>query len=232
VNKTSASRPVHKKKKTQRKRFSPEERKQMILEGAINYFAEFGFDGRTRDFAEYLGISQSLIFRYFPTTASLFDRVYEIVFVNRWDNNWEKTIADRTIPLEDRLKLFYKDYNRRIDRYDSIRIALFSALRGENISSRYFKRLRERLIHPIIAECRDTLGLPELETLPIIPNEEQIIFSLHATVAYGIMRKHIFHMPSPEDADFLIEIYVDTFMRSAKDTFDSIHNSYANNADN
>lgn len=206
-----------------RQRFPPEERRQMILEGAIEYYAEYGFDGRTREFADFIGISQSLIFRYFPTTEALVDSVYEVVFLNRWDSGWEKTIKDRSLPLCERLKVFYKNYNRRIDRYDSIRIATFSSLRGEKISARFFARLRERIILPIVFEIRDSLGLPGQGEIPLIDEEEQIVFSLHATVAYGIMRTHIFGLPPSDKPNFLIEIYVDSFMNSLKEVFDRIH---------
>lgn len=205
--------------KQPRRRLSPTDRQHLILEGAISYFAEFGFDGRTRDLAHYLGISQALVFRYFPSKASLIDRVYDVVFLNRWNSTWEEALTDRRSPLAERLKTFYKDYNRSIDRYEVIRISLFSALRGENISNRYFTRVRDRLIYPIAAEFRATLGLPAVTELPIHPLEEQLVFSLHAKVIYAIIRKHVFQLESPADADFLIDLYVDSFMLGAADAF-------------
>ena len=46
----------------------------MIVEGAIHYFAEHGFDGETRALARSIGVSQALIFHYFPTKEALIDR--------------------------------------------------------------------------------------------------------------------------------------------------------------
>lgn len=195
----------------------------MILEGAISYFAEFGFDGRTRELADYLGISQALLFRYYPSKSALIDRVYDVVFLNRWNSSWEETLADRNIPLAKRLKLFYKDYNRSIDRYEVIRISLFSALRGETISTRYYTRIRDRLICPMVLEFRHTLDLPLDPMLAIDNNEEQLVFSLHATVIYAIMRKHVFSQPGAHNSDFMIELYVDSFMTSARGAFERIH---------
>ncbi|MEM7467929.1 MAG: helix-turn-helix domain-containing protein [Pseudomonadota bacterium] len=143
-----------------RRRLSPAERQHFILEGAIAYFAEFGFDRATRDLADHLGISQSLIYRYFPSKSSLIDRIYDVVFINRWNDSWEGTLADRSRALADRLKDFYRDYNHSINRYEVIRISLYSALRGENISTRYMDRIRSRLIQPIVAEFRHSLELP------------------------------------------------------------------------
>jgi AcrR family transcriptional regulator len=206
-----------------RQRLQPGDRQHMILEGAISYFAEFGFDGRTRELAQHLGISQALLFRYFPSKAALIDRVYDVVFLNRWSSTWEDVIVDRGQPLASRLKSFYKDYNRSIDRYEVIRISLFSALRGESISERYFARIRDRLIHPIVLEFRHALALPSAQALPVSVYEEELVFSLHAMVIYAIMRKHVFHLGSVQDPDFMIELYVDSFMAGAREAFARVH---------
>ena len=201
------------------RRLAPDARQQQILEGAIAYFAEFGFDGGTRALASHLGISQALLFRYFPNKAALVDRVYEVVFLNRWNPNWKHLLTRRELPLAERLSAFYKDYNRSIDRYEVIRISLFSALRNESISQRYVARLREHLIAPIVAECRAHLGLPAPDEQPQTDLEEQLVLGLHATVIYGIMRKHVFHAAPPIDTDFLIDLYVDGFVRHAPEAF-------------
>ena len=214
-----ADTPRHPGPTAARKRLAPDARAQQILEGAIAYFAEFGFDGGTRALATYLGISQALLFRYFPNKAALVDRVYEVVFLNRWNPDWKPLLTRRELPLAERLTAFYRDYNRSIDRYEVIRISLFSALRHESISQRYFARLREQLIAPIVAECRAHLGLPPPESLALTATEEQLVFSLHATVIYGIMRKHVFHAAAPADPDFLIELFVDGFVRHAPEAF-------------
>ncbi len=202
-----------------RQRLAPDERQQLILEGAIEYFAEFGFEGGTRELAKHLQISQALLFRYFPTKASLVDRVYEVVFLNRWNPSWEHLLIDRTRPLAERLTQFYKDYNRSIDRYEVIRISLFSALRNESISQRYVARIRAQLIAPIAVEVRAALGLSATANPAARALDEQLVLSLHATIIYGIMRKHVFHAAPPHDPEFLIELYVDGFMRYADEAF-------------
>ena len=202
-----------------RQRLAPDERQQLILEGAIEYFAEFGFEGGTRELAKHLQISQALLFRYFPTKASLVDRVYEVVFLNRWNPSWEHLLIDRTRPLVERLTQFHKDYNRSIDRYEVIRISLFSALRNESISQRYVARIRAQLIAPIAVEVRAALGLSATANPAARALDEQLVLSLHATIIYGIMRKHVFHAAPPHDPEFLIELYVDGFMRYADEAF-------------
>ena len=95
-----------------RQRLSPEARERQIIDGAIAFFAEVGLSGQTRELAQRLGVTQPLIYRYFPTKQDLIDRVYEEVFVGRWRAEWTDLIGDRARPLRDRLIAFYQVYAR------------------------------------------------------------------------------------------------------------------------
>jgi len=187
----------------------------MILEGAIGYLADFGFDTSTRDLASHLGISQSLLFRYFPSKDALIDAVYDVVFLNRWNDEWEQILRDRGRSLRERLRDFYRDYFRSINRYEVIRISLYSALRGESLNDRYMHRVRDRLIHRIVEELRAELGVAGPAEAAISPFEEDLVFSLHASVIYTIIRKQVFDLEIAADVDFMIELYVDGFLASA-----------------
>ena len=56
----------------------------MILDGAIDFFAEHGLDGSTHALAKYLNVTQPLIYQYFPNKEELIDAVYEELFRGRW----------------------------------------------------------------------------------------------------------------------------------------------------
>ncbi len=86
-----------------RKRLKREDRDREIAAAAVAFFAEVGFGGDTRELARRLGVTQSLIFRYFPSKAALIERVYQEVYVGRWNPYWETIIADRSVSLQDRL---------------------------------------------------------------------------------------------------------------------------------
>ena len=66
-----------------RRRLAPEARARMILEGAINFFSEHGFEGQIRDLAATLGVSQALIFAYFGNKGTLLEQVYDEVYLSR-----------------------------------------------------------------------------------------------------------------------------------------------------
>jgi AcrR family transcriptional regulator len=59
---------------TKRKRLSGDERKQLILEAARRVFLESGFAGaRTRRIAEEAGITEALLYRFFPSKLAIYE---------------------------------------------------------------------------------------------------------------------------------------------------------------
>src|SRR5216683_5328431 len=120
-----------------RRRLEPEDREREIIDGAIAFFAEVGFDGGLRDLAKRLGITHQNVFRYFPTKEALIERVYKEVYLNRWQPEWEAVLHDPTKPLEGRLIDFYGSYLPAIFRYDWVRIFVFAGLKGVDITQRY-----------------------------------------------------------------------------------------------
>lgn len=199
-----------------RRRLPPEERERDIAEHAVRYFAEVGFDADTRALAREMGVTQSLIFRYFPTKEALVDRVYREVYVGRWKPAWEALIADRTRPLPDRLKELYVDYSHTALTRDWVRIFLFSGLRGHDINSRYLATLRKRILEPVAAEVRAYLGLPTPAKIPLLEEEVELVWSINARVFYYGQRNWVFNVPARVDVDRLVEFTIDAFVESAK----------------
>ena len=86
-----------------RRRLRPEDRERKIVDGAVAFFAEVGFDGGLRDLAKRLGITHQNLFRYFPTKEALIERVYQEVYLSRWQPEWETVLHDPAKSLERRL---------------------------------------------------------------------------------------------------------------------------------
>ena len=199
-----------------RKRMKREDRDREIAAAAVAFFAEVGFDGDTRELARRLGVTQSLIFRYFPSKAALIERVYQEVYVGRWNPYWETIIADRTVPLQDRLIRLYKDYSRVSLTYDWVRIFMFSGLKGEDINTRYLKFLKSRILEPIAIEIRAELGLPTPEELPLKIAEVELAWGINSRIFYLGQRKWIFNMPLEMDIDTIIEYTIITYLSGAR----------------
>jgi AcrR family transcriptional regulator len=202
---------------TPRTRLQGGERERIIAQEAVKFFAEVGFDGDTRELARRLGVTQSLIYRYFPTKAALIDRVYQEVYVGRWNPYWESIIADRSMPLESRLIRLYTDYARTALTWDWVRIFMFSGLRNEDINKRYLQFLRSRILEPVATELRATLGLPPPSELALTTAEVELVWGINARVFYWGQRHWIFDVPMEEDLDSMIHLTIRHFMKGAQD---------------
>lgn len=197
---------------SRRQRLSPADRERHIVEGAIRFFAEAGFSGQTRELAQRLGITQPLLYRYFPTKQDLIERVYDEVFVGRWKPEWESLIADRARPLRDRLIDFYKAYAEEALTYEWIRLYMFAGLTGEDINRRYIQLLEARLLAPLCTEVRVTVGAPSPADTPINSLELESAWNLHAAIFYYFVRKFIYRTDVEPDLEAFITDAVDRML--------------------
>lgn len=195
-----------------RRRLAPEDREHQILQAAIGFFARHGFDASTRDLARELDITQPLLYRYFPTKEALVDRVYDEVFVRRWNPEWEEWLADRSRPLDDRLKRYLKDYARFVLRNEWIRIFMYAGLSRAGINQKYLARLRERHFVLIARELRHAYGIQAPRGAEEEDEEVELVWAMHASVFYIGVRKWIYDLPAPRALDRLIDLRVDAFL--------------------
>ena len=201
-----------------RQRLSREQRERLIAEEAIRFFAEVGFEGQTRELAKRLGVTQPLLYRYFPSKEDLIERVYQEVFLRRWNPEWEALITDRSIPLEERLIRFYKEYAGAIFNYTWVRIFMFAGLKGVNINRRYLGIIREKLFVPVCTELRSVAGLPPPEEIPLSDEEIEMAWALHGGFYYIAIRKWVYNLPIPDDIGPVIEREIHTFLEGAPAT--------------
>ena len=195
-----------------RRRLAAQDREDQIVQAAIDFFARRGFDAGTRDLAKELGVSQPLLYRYFPTKEALVDRVYEEVFVRRWNPEWDEWLADRSVPLGDRLKRYLRDYARYVLRNEWVRIFINAGLSRAGINQKYLARLRERHFRVIARELRHTYQIPEPQDSGAEDEEVELIWAMHSSVFYIGVRKWIYQESVPRDLDRVINLRVDAFI--------------------
>ncbi len=198
-----------------RHRMAPQDRERFILDNAIRFFAERGLAGETREFARRLGVTQSLIYRYFPSKDVLIDRVYQKWYDDYWNPNWIDWIDDRRRSLEDRLLGFYRDYARVLHNYEWVRLFVFSALDGLPHHVRFVTRNREDVFPHIARALRYEHGLPSLDQIPLTEFEHEQIWAMHATQFYVGQRRWLFDLPSPTDVDAIMATRVRSFVTAA-----------------
>lgn len=194
-----------------RRRLSSDERKKEFIHKSIKLFAEEGFESSTRELARRLGVTQPLLYRYFPSKQDLISQVYDEVYVRRWQPEWEDLIADRSRPLRDRLIQFYGCYTDAIFHPDWIRIYLYSGLKGEEINARYMTLVVDKIIGPIIAEIRAQAGLAARQ-----PNEAEIdaAWVIHGGIFYFGVVKLVYENGPPTGKSDAISFAVDAMIES------------------
>jgi AcrR family transcriptional regulator len=198
------------------RRLPPEEREQQIVSMAIEHFTRNGFSGSTRELAKQIGVTQPLLYRYFESKEALIDRVYHEVF--QWRREWERQIADRSMPLVQRLRAFYVDYSSVILREEWIRIFIFAGLTREGINNKYLSKLRNRIFLPVLAEIRAEFGIGEPRDAAEQEAEIEMIWSLHASIFYLGVRKWVYGLKVPVDIEAAVRQQVDMFLNGAPAT--------------
>src|SRR6202022_2225287 len=126
-----------KRARARQRRLSPDNRRKEFVAKATEFFSEEGFGGGTRDLARRLGVTQPLLYRYFPSKDDLIKEVYRTVYLEPLDTGWEKLLADRSRPIRDRLQEFYNAYTNVIFTRKWLRIYLYSGLKGLDINRWY-----------------------------------------------------------------------------------------------
>lgn len=204
--------PKDAEKQNKRKRFSPDERRRMIIDASIEFFAEHGFDISTHQLAKHIGVTQPLIYKYFPSKEDLIEAVYAKLFQNRWNDEWDGILADRNRPLRDRLEDFYTRYCTIIHAPEWIRIYLYSGLKDMDITRRYAPIVEERAIRRICIEARDAFKLPGLDHTPLTNEEFEAAWMMHGGIFYYGVRRYVYGGTVEATTEELVRSSVTLFM--------------------
>jgi hypothetical protein len=192
-------------KRAKQKRLSPADRRKEFVAKATEFFSEEGFGGGTRDLARRLGVTQPLLYRYFP------------VYLEPLDTGWEQLLTDRSRPIRDRLREFYKAYTNVIFTRKWLRIYLYSGLKGLDINRWYVGVVRDKILSRIIRECRHEAGLPA-QNEPTA-SELEMAWVFHSGIFYYGVRKYIYESPVFEDKEQMISDALDVFLAGFQRVF-------------
>jgi AcrR family transcriptional regulator len=192
------------------RRLSPNERRREFVAKATEFFSEEGFGGGTRALARRLGVTQPLLYRYFPSKDDLIKEVYRTVYLDPLETDWEKRLTDRARPLRDRLLEFYRAYTDAIFTRKWLRIYLYSGLKGLDINRWYVGMVKDKILTRIIRECRHAVGLA-VQSKPSAA-ELELAWVFHGGIFYYGVRKYIYESPVLEDKERIIGDALDVFL--------------------
>jgi AcrR family transcriptional regulator len=203
--------------RAKQKRLSPQDRRNEFVAKATKFFSEEGFGGGTRDLARRLGVTQPLLYRYFPSKDDLIKEVYRTVYLEPLETGWERLLTDRSRPIRARLQEFYNAYTNIIFRRKWLRIYLYSGLKGLDINRWYVDAVRDKILTRIIRECRDEAGLPP-QNKPTAA-ELEMAWVFHSGIFYYGVRKYIYESPVLEDKEQMINDAVEALLVSFERVF-------------
>jgi AcrR family transcriptional regulator len=206
-----------KRARAKQKRLSPDDRRKEFVVKATEFFSEEGFGGGTRDLARRLGVTQPLLYRYFPSKDDLIKEVYRTVYLEPLDTGWEKLLTDRSRPIRDRLREFYDAYTNVIFDRKWLRIYLYSGLKGLDINRWYVDMVRDKILTRIIRECRHEAGFP-VQSKPSAA-ELELAWVFHGGIFYYGVRKYIYQSPALEDKEQIISDALDAFLAGYRRVF-------------
>ena len=162
-------------------------------------------------------MTQPLLYRYFPSKDDLIREVYRTVYLEPLDTGWEKLLTDRSRPIRERLREFYNAYTNVIFSRKWLRIYLYSGLKGLDINRRYVAVVQDKILTPIIRECRHEAGLPAQDKPTAAELEMAWVF--HSGIFYYGVRKYIYESPVLEDKQRMIADALDAYLAGFERVF-------------
>jgi len=191
------------------KRLPYEERRARILEQAAEFFSEYGLTGQTRSLAAACGVSQRLLYRFFPNKAALLREVYNEAIVGPFKAVWLAQLTDRSHRLEERLNLFYQDYFQCVLTRRWLRLFLYASLAETEMAPDYIAAIIKDLMETITRETAHELDV-DLPDDPALLHE--IGWTLHGTVSHFAIRRHLYRASQDLSADGVLAMHIAAFV--------------------
>jgi len=197
------------------KRMSAGGRREQILQGATCLFAEKGFRGTTtREIAQHLGISEALMFKYFPSKEVL----YRAIIQKRTDGSEEMFFPKESVQAKDDRQVFKSIASYLIKKNTEdptfMRLILYSALEGHDLYRIFFEnhameraRILSNYIRQRIKEKAFKKVPPLLAARAFIG---MVIHYVQAQEIYGL--KDLFHFSQTK----VVDTFVDVFLNGLK----------------
>jgi len=185
------------------------ERRERILAKASEFFADYGLTAQTRALAEACGISQRLLYRYFPSKAALIAEVYRHDIAGPFKAAWFARLADRTQPVAERLNEFYREYYKAVLTRRWLRLFLYASLAEIDMAPTYIAEVVTRMLDLIVVEAAHELGLQPPEDVAL---RQELGWTLHGAVSHLAIRRHIYRNTNPTPVDEVLALQVRVFL--------------------
>ena len=185
------------------------ERRAQILREASKLFSEHGLAAQTRMIAAACGISQRLLYRFFPTKEDLVNEVYQEAIAGRFQARWFMELSDRRRPMRDRLQKFYMEYLDTVMDKNWLRLFLFASLADVGMAPNYISSIVTKLLETIIDETALEFGI-KTDIPPAAIHE--FGWTLHGAISHYAIRRHIYGASQIMPQDKVVGMHVRAFL--------------------
>lgn len=198
-----------------KRRMSAGGRREQILNGAMRLFAQKGFRGTTtREIAQRLGISEALMFRYFPSKEAL----YRAIIQKRTDGSEEMLFPKEAIQAKDDRQVFRSiaSYLIRKNTEDPtfLRLLLYSALERHGLSNIFFENHATERIRLLSEYIRQRIREKAFKKVPPMLAARafvgMVMHYVQAQEIYGMKNRFRFSQKK------VVDTFVDTFLNGVK----------------
>lgn len=190
-------------------RLRPAERRAQILAAASTYFSEHGLGAQTRAIAEACGVTQRLLYRYFPSKAALLSAVYDEQIVAPFKAVWIVKLKDRSVPVKTRIEEFYEDYFASVLTRHWLRLFMHASLSDSGMAPNYINAIIKQLLL-VIAE--EVAFEQKLELPKDTPRVLEIAWILHGTISHLAIRRHLYGADQSVSDHDVLRIHVASFI--------------------
>jgi AcrR family transcriptional regulator len=192
---------------------SSENRRRQLLEQATEFFAENGLTAQTRALAAACGVSQRLLYRYFPTKDALLDEIYRTAIAGPFKAVWFAELSDRSKPLSDRLTGFYNDYFATIFTARWLKLFMYASLANMAMAPNYTSSMVLHLLDVVVTETAHDQGIEPPEE-PALRHE--LGWTLHGALSHYAIRQHLYGFPQRVPEQRVVAIQVAQFLGGFK----------------
>jgi AcrR family transcriptional regulator len=190
-------------------RLPADQRKALILARAGDFFAEYGLTAQTRPLAAACGVTQRLLYRYFPSKAALLAEVYGEAIVAPFKAVWMVQLKNRAQPVEDRIVAFYRNYYREVLTRKWLRLFLYASLAEVTMAPDYTQAIVMEMLETIVAEVAHEQGVT-------VPRQRKTVHEigwvLHGAVSHLAIRRHLYKLSQEIDEDKVLALQVRSFI--------------------
>ena len=199
-------------------RLPADQRKALILARASDFFAEYGLTAQTRPLAAACGVTQRLLYRYFPSKAALLAEVYGEAIVAPFKAVWMVQLKNRAHPLEERLLAFYRNYYREVLTRKWLRLFLYASLAEVTMAPDYTQAIVMEMLETIVAEVAREQGVAVPRNRKTV---HEVGWVLHGAVVHLAIRRHLYKLSQDVDEDRVLALHVRSFIAGFPATVDA-----------